>query len=125
MGKLIVAKGFQKLPKVQKIAQSGHTGWRLKLKSSFLKRDRVEKNFRRVGTLYFLAIIELGYSASLVSQMQNLFSLKQSRNNLAKVMWTKDAKMLQSLTLARWDVEHYPPIEALILRPAENKHFVF
>ena len=40
-------------------------------------------------------------------------------------MWTKDAKMLQSLTLARWDVEHYPPIEALILRPAENKHFVF
>ena len=76
LGKLIVAKGFQKLPKVQKIAQSGHTGWRLKLKSSFLKRDRVEKNFRRVGTLYLLAIIQLGYSASLVSQMQNLFSLK-------------------------------------------------
>ena len=25
-GKLIVAKGFKKLPKVQKIAQSGHTG---------------------------------------------------------------------------------------------------
>ena len=25
LGKLIVAKGFQKLPKVQKIAQSGHT----------------------------------------------------------------------------------------------------
>ena len=27
LGKLIVAKGFKKLPKVQKIAQSGHTGW--------------------------------------------------------------------------------------------------
>ena len=26
-GKLIVAKGFKKLPKVQKIARSGHTGW--------------------------------------------------------------------------------------------------
>ena len=26
-GKLIVAKGFKKLPKVQNIAQSGHTGW--------------------------------------------------------------------------------------------------
>jgi len=26
MGKSIVAKGFKKLPKVQKIAQSGHTG---------------------------------------------------------------------------------------------------
>ena len=26
LGKLIVAKGFKKLPKVQKIVQSGHTG---------------------------------------------------------------------------------------------------
>ena len=26
LGKLIVAKGFKRLPKVQKIAQSGHTG---------------------------------------------------------------------------------------------------
>ena len=26
-GKLIVAKGVKKLPKVQKIAQSGHTGY--------------------------------------------------------------------------------------------------
>ena len=26
LGKLIVAKGFKKLPKLQKIAQSGHTG---------------------------------------------------------------------------------------------------
>ena len=33
--KLIVAKGFKKLPKVQKIAQSGHTGnkstWKVNL----------------------------------------------------------------------------------------------
>ena len=28
-GKLIVAKGFKKLPKVQNIAQSGHTGQEL------------------------------------------------------------------------------------------------
>ena len=26
LGELIVAKGFKKLPKVQKIARSGHTG---------------------------------------------------------------------------------------------------
>ena len=26
LGQLIVAKGFKKLPKVQKIAKSGHTG---------------------------------------------------------------------------------------------------
>ena len=25
LGKLIVAKGFEKLPKIQKLAQSGHT----------------------------------------------------------------------------------------------------
>ena len=27
LGKLIVAKGFKKLPKVQKIARSNHTDW--------------------------------------------------------------------------------------------------
>ena len=27
LGKIIVAKGFKKLPKVQKIAQSGHTAY--------------------------------------------------------------------------------------------------
>ena len=27
LGKLVVAKGFKKLPKVQKIAQSGHTAY--------------------------------------------------------------------------------------------------
>ena len=27
LGKLIVAEGFKRLPKVQKIAQSGHTGY--------------------------------------------------------------------------------------------------
>ena len=30
LGKLIVAKAFKKLPKVQKIAKSGHTGWEAK-----------------------------------------------------------------------------------------------
>ena len=29
-GKLIVAKGFKKLPKVQNIAQSGHTAYHIK-----------------------------------------------------------------------------------------------
>ena len=30
LGKLIVAKGFEKLPKVQLIAQSGHTDYSFK-----------------------------------------------------------------------------------------------
>ena len=29
LGKLIVAKGFERLAKVQYINQSGHTGWRV------------------------------------------------------------------------------------------------
>ena len=31
LGKFVVAKGFKKLPKVQKIANSGHTGTRTRL----------------------------------------------------------------------------------------------
>ena len=33
LGKLIVAKGFKKLPKVQNIAQSGHTASRVLYKA--------------------------------------------------------------------------------------------
>ena len=29
LGKLIVAKGFNKLPKVQEVAQSGHTDYKI------------------------------------------------------------------------------------------------
>ena len=46
LGKLIVAKDFKKLPKVQKIAQSGHTehesldqGSRSLMSESFLGKD--------------------------------------------------------------------------------------
>ena len=35
LGKFIVAKGFKKLPKVQKIAQSGHTGFRIYFDATF------------------------------------------------------------------------------------------
>ena len=35
LGKLIAAKGFKKLPKVQKIAKSGHTGCQPPLKRRF------------------------------------------------------------------------------------------
>ena len=35
LGKLIVAKGFKKLPKVQKIAQSGHTSAELSVVGLF------------------------------------------------------------------------------------------
>ena len=37
LGKLIVAKGFKKLPKVQKIAQSGHTDCYAEIKDVFMR----------------------------------------------------------------------------------------
>ena len=37
LGKLVVAKGFKKLPKVQKIAKSGHTEFVIKLLANFIK----------------------------------------------------------------------------------------
>ena len=40
LGKFIAAKGFIKLPKVQKIARSGHTAGL----AQFLKCSRVEEN---------------------------------------------------------------------------------
>ena len=41
LGKLVAAKGFKKLPKVQKIAKSGHTGW-----DQFKKLDFLVKNVK-------------------------------------------------------------------------------
>ena len=37
LGKSIAAKGFKKLPKVQKIAKSGHTGWLASIRSELAK----------------------------------------------------------------------------------------
>ena len=48
LGKFIVAKGFKKLPKVQKIGQSGHTGseWETKcnrnIGTKFYNYDRLK-----------------------------------------------------------------------------------
>ena len=39
LGKLIVAKGFKKLPKVQKIARSGHTDGRIVVATYYLTRE--------------------------------------------------------------------------------------
>ena len=47
LGKLIVAKGFKKLPKVQKIAKSGHTG--LYLPAYFVLYFRL---FDSLGTVH-------------------------------------------------------------------------
>ena len=46
LGKLIVSKGFKKLPKMQKIAKSGHTDWRL-------ERQIVSRQIDRSPSLHF------------------------------------------------------------------------
>ena len=37
LGKSIAAKGFKKLPEVQKFAKSGHTGWLASIRSELAK----------------------------------------------------------------------------------------
>ena len=46
LGKSIVAKGFEKLPKVQKIARSGHTGAKEHSKETFESRKGFSAKFR-------------------------------------------------------------------------------
>ena len=41
LGKLIVAKGFKKLPKVQKIAQSGHTAPNCQTMSRWSSKEKL------------------------------------------------------------------------------------
>ena len=49
-GKLIVAKGFKKLPKVKKIAKSGHTACEgLLINIMFKKLDRVGEECKRLS----------------------------------------------------------------------------
>ena len=48
LGKLIVAKGFKRLPKVQKIAQSGNTGYKsndASITNQFVLQFRKESHF--------------------------------------------------------------------------------
>ena len=42
-GKFIVAKGFKKLPKVQKIAQSGHTGFNIGRHKNHILKEEANK----------------------------------------------------------------------------------
>ena len=46
LGKLIVAKGFKKLPKEQKIAQSGHTGWKVNVELDVGKVGKAQYGIR-------------------------------------------------------------------------------
>ena len=49
LGKLIAAKGFKKLPKVQKIAQSDHTGHNVHLLALATHLSRLGRGCRSVG----------------------------------------------------------------------------
>ena len=54
LGKLIVAKGFKKSPKVQKIANSGHTGFQQTHKLIPLKSSQSSNQGRTSGHALFL-----------------------------------------------------------------------
>ena len=54
LGKLIVANGLKKLPKVQKIAQSGHTAFNP-------HKTLVPKLLLTMGKLYYGTVLKLTY----------------------------------------------------------------
>ena len=52
LGKLIVAKGFKKLPKVQKIARSGHTEFAIcRFKERYKTICRIERVVYKIWSL--------------------------------------------------------------------------
>ena len=53
LGKLIVAKGFKKLPKVQKIARSGHTALQRKREREIEKYNKKLEGFGAFVADYF------------------------------------------------------------------------
>ena len=58
LGKFIVAKGFKKLPKVQKIAQSGHTGCRIFAQTQCLAGQlRTYLHCENVFKVIFLVVV--------------------------------------------------------------------
>ena len=67
LGKLIVAKGLKKLPKVQKIAQSGHTDHyvhnftALTPQSYYLFSNSVNKKLRRAINHHSISPIDLQF----------------------------------------------------------------
>ena len=75
LGKLIVAKGFKKLPKVQNIAQSGHTGG--DAPTRFFS-NRVVRFGRRVRSK--MLKLERGGGSDLVVSLLTLYSNELSSN---------------------------------------------
>ena len=61
LGKLIVAKGLKKLPKVQKIAQSGHTGGKVKICASSIHRKQQIKIVTVAGRKRYHYYLLRGY----------------------------------------------------------------
>ena len=81
LGKLIAAKGFKKLPKVQKIAKSGHTGFNTKM--LFFNAEMLTK-------FYLLGYLNLseGYWAKYKKEIHTLPWCKVT-SNLIKTCWKR------------------------------------
>ena len=69
LGKIIVAIGFELLPKVQKIAQSGHTALRLPINGTLVAKQQA---FDRWLANYCYCWIALADSSKLTLSLTNL-----------------------------------------------------
>ena len=76
LGKLIGAKDFKKLPKVQKNARSGHTGCRWRFERRFGWRDTSAPRSRPIDDLHLRDAGQLFFSGRPQSGKEQTLTLK-------------------------------------------------
>ena len=74
LGKLIVAKGFKKLPKVPKIAQSGHTAFLVPILLRSLNDTNKTKSIRGLTRLQKGKCQSIQYCSTLTSFSVNFYT---------------------------------------------------
>ena len=89
LGKLIVAKGFKELPKVQKIAQSARTG---RISQNYLISFQVEAHF----PTNFSAFVP-GHETRVSKMLEILLSTKTAENVLNPAVWQEADELNQFL----------------------------
>ena len=73
LGKLIVAKGFEKLPKVQYIAQSGHTDHRILLNAADMEAVKPSLSLSFSISICFSLLLSLSLSFSLTKRIRRAY----------------------------------------------------
>ena len=99
LGKLIVAKGFKKLPKVQKIAQLGHTPCRSHAKAITISIE-IRLSVRQLTQIDFFLLTELSSRPCSPSERARPFTVTGSKwLFLCSIYLNTFLKLLQTTVL--------------------------